>query len=133
MFEPNQKYYPPGRAGEFGMEMDRKRFEQAQLDKAMCLKSHGPGWTYNKTLGKCMMPAGFSNTGENVQDLLTPEIQPGDMPPPMEVATSPPEGGGDPILAAEINRRKANQVRDMKQPSKPRMAGAALSGNSEKG
>ena len=116
-----KKFYPKGPAGAFGLAMDVKRQRKERLDKQMCGKSHGPGWTYNEVLGKCMMPAGYgaSNGGNatNVQDLVADGTQPGDFPEPPTENSSGPEGSGDAAITAEINKRAAKKMRSAQKIS----------------
>ena len=101
-----RKYYPPGLAGESAMKAEFKRERQKRLDKAMCLESHGPGWTYNETLGKCMMPVAYGQDGTNIPDLVNEGIPPSALPEPENLPTSGPEGSGDSAIQAEVNNRK---------------------------
>jgi len=101
-----RKYYPEGMAGEFALKNDIKRERKKRLDKAMCYESHGPGWTYNETIGKCLMPVAFPQDGSNVPDLVNEGMPPNALPEPENLPTSPPEGGGNSAIQAEINNRK---------------------------
>jgi len=105
-----RKYYPPGRAGEFAIKQDIKRERKKRLDKMMCYESHGPGYTYNEVIGKCMMPVAFPEDGMNIPDLVTDGMPPGAIPEPENLPTSPPEGGGNAAITAEVNNRKDTAV-----------------------
>ena len=113
-----RKYYPDGMAGEFAMKQDIKRERKKRLDKAMCYESHGPGWTYNETIGKCLMPVAFPQDGTNVGDLVNEGMPPSALPEPENLPTSTPEGGGNYAIQAEINNRKDVNTRQMKEMKK---------------
>ena len=98
-------------ARRFDLERERKK----RVDKQMCLESHGPGWTYNEVIGKCMMPAGYGDfpggNPTNTNDLVADGAVPGDFPEPDAENTSGPEGSGDAAIRAEMNKRNARKVR----------------------
>ncbi len=108
--DTGRTYYPQGMAGEFALKQDIKRERKKRIDKMMCYESHGPGWTYNETIGKCLMPAGFIQDGTNIPDLVNDGMPPNAVPEPENLPTSPPEGGGNAAITAEVNNRKDEAV-----------------------
>ena len=114
-----RKFYPDGLAGEFALAMDMKNERQKRLNEKECdsQRDLGPGWTYNETLDRCLMPVGYANTGENVQDQIIEGVPEGTLPKPDELNTSPPEGAGDAAIQAEINNRKALKIQNMQGQS----------------
>ena len=110
-----RKYYPQGMAGEFAMKQDIKRERKKRLDKAMCYESHGPGWTYNETIGKCMMPVAYGQDGTNIPDLVNEGMPPSALPEPENLPPSGPEGSGNAAIQAEINNRKDNATLEMQR------------------
>tara|TARA_B100002051_G_C16532186_1_gene533223 strand:- start:173 stop:637 length:465 start_codon:yes stop_codon:yes gene_type:complete len=116
------RYVPPGLAGEMAIRNEVKRKRKKALDKAMCEKSHGPGWTYNETIGKCMMPVGYMQDGNNVPDLADEiGLPPGSMPSPEnDVSISPPEGGSgggsaEAAIQGEMAKRQAQNILKMQK------------------